>query len=250
MSSRRTFALLALAATAYAIAAWSVAPGFFDGIAPPSPYRWVSPPAQFKGSNQQPLAGHGSASVASNGVVNPGTVFTQDGQASVSFVPGAFVAPSGGSAVNIDIKPVETFPKASGLTLQTNVYCFTSSSPLASGKDVLISLRYSNGIPAPTNVYAYQGSGPWRNLGSTGSAAPFTISARSTFLGCYAAGYPANVQNAQGARVGGGQALPVIVALAILLVILAGIPLAVLRRRGQHEDEDGEEGEEGADGSG
>lgn len=235
---------MALAATAYAIAAWSVTPGFFDGIAPPSPYRWVSPPAQFKSSNQQPLSGHGSTSVAPNGVVNPGTAFTQDGQASVSFVPGAFVAPPGGSAVNIDIKPVETFPNASGLTFQTNVYCFTSSSPLASGKDVLITLRYSNGVPAPTSVYASQGSGPWRNLGSTGSAAPFTISARSTFLGCFAAGYPANLQHsAQGARVGGGQALPVIVALAILLVVLAGIPLAVLRRRGQHEDGDDEEGD-------
>jgi hypothetical protein len=99
-------------------------------------------------------------------------------------------------------------------------------------------------VPAPGDLYGYQGSGPWRKLGSTGSAAPYTISVRSSFLGCYAAGYPANVQSStQGARVGGGQTLPVIVALAILLVVLAGIPLAILRRRGL-ADEDEEEDEE------
>src|SRR5262249_56451373 len=62
--------------------------------------------------------------------------------------------------------------------------------------------------------------------------APFYIAARATSLGCFAGGYPANAkQSAQGARLGGGQALPIIVALAILVVVLAGIPLAVMRRR-------------------
>jgi hypothetical protein len=238
-------ALLGAAAAAYAAAAWLVTPGFFDGIAPPSPYRWVSPPPQFRSSNQPPLSGHSTIKVT-NGVVDPGTVFTQDGQASISFVPGAFTAPAGGSTVDITVSPQTGFPKPSGITLSTNVYCFTSTSPLAPGKDVLVTLRYSDGVPAPGDVYGYQGSGPWRKLGSTGSAAPYTISVRSSFVGCYGAGYPANAQSsAQGARVGGGQALPVIVALAILLVVLAGIPLAILRRRGlAEEDGEEEEGEE------
>jgi hypothetical protein len=234
-------AILAAAVVAYAIAAWAVTPGFFDGIAPPQPYRWVSPPPQFKASNQPPLSGHQTARVASNGKVDPGTVFTQDGQASISFVPGAFVAPADRSDVVFDIKPQATFPDPGGLHLSTNVYCVTSSSPLAQGQQILVTLQYSAQLPAPSDVYMYRDDGGWTSVGSTGSAAPYYISARASSLGCFAAGYPASApQNAQGARVGGGQTLPILIALAILVVVLAGIPLAVLRRRGgDEEDEEG-----------
>ena len=102
---------------------------------------------------------------------------------------------------------------------------------MASHAQVLITLRYSNGVPAPGDIYGYQGQGPWQKLGSTGSAAPYTISTRASSLGCFAGGYPANTASAQGTRVGGGQTLPIIVALVILVVVLAGIPLAILRRR-------------------
>ncbi len=236
---RRRAALLALAVAAYAVAAWAVAPGFYDGIAPPQPYRWVSPPPQFRSTNQPPLSGHATIKVASTGVVDPGSVFTQDGQAAMSFVPGAFVTPPDRSPVTIDIKPVSTFPDSGQVHLATNVYCITASSPLASGKDVLVTLQYSTSLPAPGDVYEYQGSAAWQKIGSTGSAAPYYIAARSTALGCYAGGYPADFrQTAQGATVGGGQALPILVALAILVVVLAGIPLAVLRRRGGDDGDD------------
>jgi len=123
------------------------------------------------------------------------------------------------------------------------VYCVTATSTLAAGQQLLVTLQYSDQLPAPSSVYADRGDGPWQNIGNTGSAAPFYISARSNTLGCFAAGYPANApQTAQGARVSGGQALPIIVALAILVVVLAGIPLAVLRRRGRDGEEEEEEG--------
>jgi hypothetical protein len=237
--ARSRLALLAAAVVAYALAAWAVAPGFYDGIAPPQPYRWVSPPPQFRSNNQQPLSGHSSVKVASNGVVDPGTVFTQDGQASISFVPGAFTAPPDRSPVSIDIKPEPNFPDPGGIHLATNVYCVTSSSPLAPGKDVLVTLQFSDQFPAPSDVYQYQADRPWQKIGSTGTAAPFFISARATSLGCFAGGYPANAGGtAQGARVSGGQTLPIIVALAIVVVVLAGVPLAVLRRRAAGSDEE------------
>jgi len=230
--------LLAAAVIAYAAAAWAVAPGFYDGIAPPQPYRWISPPPQFRSTNQQPLTGHQAVRVASNGKVDPGSVFTQDGQAAISFIAGAFVAPSSGSPVTIDIKPQTVVPDPGPTHLSTNVYCVTSSSPLAAGQQVLVTLQFSDQLPAPSDVYEYQADGPWQKIGNTGSAAPYYISARASALGCYAAGYPANAkQSAQGARVSGGQTVPIIVALAILVVVLAGIPLAVLRRRGGQEDE-------------
>jgi hypothetical protein len=237
--ARSRLALLVGAVVAYALAAWAVAPGFYDGIAPPQPYRWVSPPPQFRSNNQQPLSGHGSVKVAANGVVDPGTVFTQDGQASISFVPGAFTAPPDHSPVSIEIKPEPNFPDPHGIQLATNAYCVTSTSPLAPGKDVLVTLQFSDQFPAPSDVYRYQGDGPWQKIGSTGTAAPFFVSARATSLGCFASGYPANAgSTAQGARVSGGQALPIIVALAIVIVVLAGIPLAVLRRRAAGDEEE------------
>jgi hypothetical protein len=229
----RALLLLGAAAGLYVAAAWSVAPGFYDGFGPQAPYRWVSPPPQFKNSNQPPQPGHGTAAVAGNGQVNPGSVFTQDGQASISWVPGAFVAPSDNSPVVIDIKPVGSYPDPGNVHLATNVYCITSSSPLAPGKDVLVTLTFSDQLPAPTDVYEYQDNAPWRNIGNTGSAAPFSISARATSLGCFAGGYPANAkQTSSGVKVGGGQTLPIVIAAAILVVVLAGIPLAILRRRG------------------
>ena len=38
--------LLAIATSLYLVAAWSVAPGFYDGFTPPQPYNWTSPPPQ------------------------------------------------------------------------------------------------------------------------------------------------------------------------------------------------------------
>jgi hypothetical protein len=239
---RPRLSLLVAAVVVYVLAAWAVTPGFFDGIAPPQPYRWVSPPPQFRSSNQQPESGGQSVKVGSNGKVDPATVFTNDGQAAIAFVPGAFVAPADHAAVSIDIKPQPVFPNPAGITLSTNVYCVTSTSPLAAGQQVLVTLQYSSSLPAPSDVYVYQSSGPWQKIGNTGTAAPFYISARSGTLGCFAGGYAANAaQAAQGARVSGGQALPIIVALAILVVVLAGIPLAVLRRRGGFDDEEEED---------
>jgi len=171
--------------------------------------------------------------------VDPATVFTQDGQASISFTTGAFATPPDHTAVSIDIKPQVVFPDPGGIHLSTNVYCVTATSTLAAGQQLLVTLQYSASLPAPSDVYQYQGTGPWKGIGNTGSAAPFYISARADALGCFAAGYAANAQQtAQGARVSGGQAVQIIVALAILVVVLAGIPLAVLRRRGGDDEED------------
>jgi hypothetical protein len=234
----RPIVVLVLAVVAYGLAAWAVAPGFYDGIAPPAPYRWVSPPPQFRSSNQQPLSGHATARVASNGQVDPGSVFTQDGQASLSFVPGTFAAPPDRSPVAIDIKPQSTFPDPGAqLQLVTNVYCFTTSSPLVPAKDPLVTLQFSTAVAQPSAVYEYEGDGPWRKIGSTGSAAPYYIAARVTALGCFAGGSPPTGRAAPSSP---NQTLPIVAVLAVAIVVLAGIPLLVLRRRsgGGDGDED------------
>ena len=63
------------------------------------------------------------------------------------------------------------------------------------------------------------------------------------FAACYPPGAAANP--ASGPTIGGGQTLPIIVALAVVLVVLGGIPLAVMRRRGGGEAAPERTGERG-----
>jgi hypothetical protein len=236
----RSLVLLAGAVVAYAFAAWAVAPGFYDGIAPPQPYRWVSPPPALRAGNQQPQSGHSTVKVDAQGV-EPGNVFTNDGQASLSFLPASFATPPGGAAEVLDIQPQTTYPAPTGFVLGTNVYCFTSSTPLLPDKDPLVTLQFATNAPAPTDVYEYVPGGTWKRIASAGTTAPFYIAARAATLGCFAGGY-------QPGRAGSGPGgvvttLPVIAGLAVGVVVLAGIPLLVLRRRGLDEEEEGEEEE-------
>lgn len=240
MRKSRPALLLAAAAAGYAVAAWLVAPGFYDGVAPQQPYNWVSPPPQFKAGNKAPESGSATVKAGRNGLVDPGTAFTADGQASLSFVPGSFDPPPAAGAVTITLKPVADFPAAGGLRFATNVYLITASEPLT--KEALITLRYSDQLPAPSDIYlATEGGSTWTRVGSTGQAAPFNISARIKSLGYFVAAYPAGKQAAAGPRIGGGQTLPILTAAAILIVVLAGVPLAVIRRR-QRPDPEAEQG--------
>jgi hypothetical protein len=237
---RRGALALAAGAAVYAVAAWLVPPGFFDGAAPSEPYRFVSPPPQLAHMNQPPLAGHGTLRVGTNGQVDPGSIFTNENQpqASLSVLPGSFPAPTDRSPVTVDIKPVSTYPELTALQCQTNVYLITASQALQ--KEALVTLRFSDALPAPSDIYfAPQNGTAWAKIGSTGASSPFYISTRTTQLGYFAGCFAANATTtASGPRVGGGQTLPIIVALAILLVVLGGIPLAVMRRRSVDEEEE------------
>lgn len=229
-----------MAVAAYVVAAWLVQPGFFDGSAPSEPYRWVSPPPALARNNQPPLPGHGTVQVsARTGQFDPTSIFTGENQpqVSLSLLPGSFVPNAQRAPVSIGIKPESSFPATTGLQCQTNVYLVTASQALQ--KDALITMRFSDAIPAPSDVYrAPEGGGGWTKIGSTGSSAPFYISAYTNQVGYFAACFPANsAATASGPRVGGGQTLPIIVALAILLVVLGGMPLALLQRR-RHEAEE------------
>ena len=241
---RRT-AFLAAAAALYTVAAMAVRPGFFDGFSAQEPYRFVNPPPCCTHGNLQPQAGHLTVKVGSNGQTDPGTAFTAENspQASLSFLPGAFDDPDR-VPVSVDITPESTYPALGSLQCATNVYLYKASRPLK--LEALITLRYSDQIGAPSDIwYAPPSNGTWTKLGSTGSASPFYMSVRSQKLGYFAACYPpgASAPRAGGPTIGGGQTLPIIVALAVVLVLLGGIPLAVVRRRGGGDAEPQRTGE-------
>ena len=223
----RRIALLATATAAYLIAAWMVAPGFFDGFVPPEPYHFTCPPPQ-AGFNQKPSSGHTDIPVV-GGISDAYSAFTADSQAVIGFLPGAFDA-TGKSVISVDITPLSYCPQPPGIKFVTNVYYITANAPLV--KPSSLVLRYSNLLPDPSDMYSASiPDGPWTGHPRNQQAQMWTAEIRTTSLGYFAAGYRPTSPPPGTVRVGGGQLLPIVVAALIVLVVLAGVPLAVMRRR-------------------
>ncbi|HKV86994.1 MAG TPA: hypothetical protein VJT78_03250 [Candidatus Dormibacteraeota bacterium] len=233
----RKLGLLAVAAALYVLAAWMVAPGFYDGLGPPQPYNFTCPPSQ-AGANQKPSSGHVVIPV-NGGVSEPDSAFTDDGQVVIGFLPGAFDA-TGKTSITVDITPLSTCPQPAGNRFVTNVYDVTADAKLV--KPSNMDIRYSNLEPDPSDIYqASDPAGPWKSLGRNQVAAPYVASVSITSFGYFGAGYPASGSNSGNPTVGGGQLLPIIVAGLIVLVVIAGIPLALIRRRERGEPEPDDE---------
>ena len=231
--------LLAVAACLYLVAAWMVAPGFYDGFTPPQPYNWTSPPPQAVAGNKQPTSGHLVIKVL-GGVSDANSAFTDDGQVVIGFLPGAFDA-TGKTTITVDIKPESIFPPAGGLHFATNVYLVTADAPLVMNASVV--LRYSDLVPAPSFVYlATDPNGAWKNIGAAAESRPFTLQTTTKELGYFAAGYPAGATSSSSSPF--SSLLPIAVALLIVGVLVGGIPLAMIRRRREAGVEgDGDEDE-------
>ncbi len=229
-------ASIALAALLSAVGAGTAPPeldGIANGIAPQEPYRWVSPPPQLAADNKAPLSAHHT--VAIRGAVGPGVASTPDGQATLSFVAGAFAAPASASELIVDIKPVSSFPEPVGFKPATNVYLIAASPPLL--KAAVVTLRYSDLLSAPRSVYfAEQGSTSWSPLSATNSLTVYTLSAPTDKLGYFVAGDPLAALPTTSAR-GRVPTLPIVAALGLLIVLLAAAPLMVLKRRGESDED-------------
>jgi hypothetical protein len=219
-------ALLGLAAVLYLGAAWTVAPGFYDGFAPPQPYNFVCPPP-IAGANLPPKSGHLVIKVI-NGVSDANSAFTDDGQLVIGFLPGSFDV-TGKTQITVDITPVSPCPNPPGLHFSTNAYQVAADAPLI--KSATLVMRYSNLTTDPSFVYrADSPNGPWTNIGASPQAQVYTIDTKTDKLGYFAAGYPAGSVS----KGGGGasnQILPVTIAVLIVLVLVGGLPVTILRRR-------------------
>lgn len=216
--------LLATATAAYLLAAWTVAPGFYDGFTPPQPYNFVCPPPAAPPGTGPPLSGHADIKVI-KGVSDANSAYTKDGQVVIGFLPGAFNA-TGKTGISVDITPVSPCPNPTGLHFSTNSYLITADAPLAMASTLLF--RYSDVVPAPSFIYlAPSPDGPWKSIGGSPDQ-QFTLNTTTRELGYFAAGYPADATRPSTTS---SQLLPIAVAVLIVAVLVAGIPLAVLRRR-------------------
>jgi hypothetical protein len=216
-----------------------VAPGFYDGFGPQQPYHWTCPPSA-AGANVKPLSGHAVIKVI-GGVSDANSAFTDDGQIVLGFLPGAFAVAPGQTTISVDIVPLPSCPQPPGIGFVTNVYYATATATLAKPANVV--MLYSNLVPAPSAIYSAQDpNGLWTSLGAAREAMPYTITTTTRSFGYFGAGYPVSSAASGAVRIGGGsQVLPIVVAILIGLVLVAGIPLAAMRRRRARGEVDAEE---------
>ena len=221
-SSRRPF-LIAFVAALYVVAAWSVAPGFYDGFTPPTPYPFVCPPP-IAGAHAAPESGHAVLHL-SNGASEPASVLTNDGMFVIGFVAGSFDM-AGRTSVTVDITPVMPCPSAGTVRLVTNTYLVRADAQLI--KRASLVMMYSDLEPDPSYVYrATSIDGPWTDIGASPQARTWTISTGTDQLGYFAAGFPSNAISTGG----NNQVVLIVVAVLIAAVLLAGMLPVVVRRR-------------------
>jgi len=232
LDSRSRGAVLAAAAALYVLAAWAARPGFFDG-APVPQYAYVSPPAFLAPGNVPARPAAGTVPVGADVVSAAATIATPDQptpQAAVSFGRGALVPPRGATGISVAITP-EAPPKPTSTTLTGNVYCVTTEAVLASGARVRVVLFVPPAQPFPDAVYgaATADASAWRSLGGKVDLSTCLMTADAGELGCFAVGYR-TPPSSRGFALG-GSVLPFVTAALIVVVILAGLPLAAGRRR-------------------
>jgi hypothetical protein len=199
-------------------------PACADGIATPEAYHWVSPPPGQAVGNQAPASGAGTVTYT-GGTSDPASVFTDDGQVTLSLPQGAFAPAGGQTGVRIAVTPVRPQPGAPpGHVADGNAYSITatyaqSGAPAVLLTPALLDMRYPPGHH-PENIYRIDGTG-WTSLDGSVQTLLLTIDTRISQTGSFVAGHPAAASNA--GRPGISGALFVVA----LAVVLAGVLLLI-----------------------
>ena len=217
----------------------------FEGFQPAPAYRWVRPPPAFATGNLAPEGASGEVAIAA-GTSRPASVFTSDGQVTISLGPGA-VAPHGtDTSVRVTISPLDPAglpaPPA-GLRPDGNAYRVTASyrpsgapvGPLASPGNITFAVP----LPARELAVSVDGSS-WDRLGgqrvSGGTSEATILAGPGIYLPVADVAPSTDV-------ITDGRHRPVVgtAAVAVAVVVLAGLLTAVprmvrTRRAGSTED--------------
>ena len=160
-----------------------------DGLAPPSPYRWVKPPAALAGQNKPPAAGTFEVPMRAKGS-GLGAFSTSDGQYNVIFGENAFSPSRGQTTVVADVTPLDPGslgPVPTGLLAAGNAYRLRaryapSKRPIqAFAGEVNATLIYPlPGLPisaAHTLLYSRDGRA-WVTVDTSDAPGPHTATGR------------------------------------------------------------------------
>jgi hypothetical protein len=206
-----------------------------DGLAPPTPYRWVNPPPEMAASNKPPASTRFTVDLTPEGS-QLGAFSTSDGQINLVLSQGAVPARSGQTGVEVTVDPVDPAtlgPVPSGLVTAGNAYRIQASYRPSGDEVEALGGQSSIGLVYPLLATAVADPGghqvlssadgqAWEALQSTDTPGTHQVSARLARTGYVVVGVaPSAGESGSDPRnrillVGTGVAI-VIVAAAVLL---------------------------------
>jgi hypothetical protein len=174
-----------------------------DGLAPPTPYRWVDPPPGLAASNKPPASISFEVKLTAEGS-ELGAFSTSDGQVNLVLSQGAVPASPGQTAVEVSIEPLDPAglePPPPGLLVAGNAYRIQASyRPSGRTVDALggqssVGLVYpllSTPVASPSGhlVLASPDGRSWRRLQSTDTPGTHQVSAGLGQTGYVEVGIP------------------------------------------------------------
>ena len=166
----------------------------YDGLAPSTPYRWVTPPPEFRATNQSPLRGASSLALTANGS-DPLSITTGDGQAAIIIAINTVEPRDGETEVKVTITPQDpdvVVPPPLRRVVNGNAYHFEatygrSGAAAVFKKPVTVLLRY----PIHATDMWRSGEPQWAKLQATVFPVTLQLYAETPLLGTFVlTGFP------------------------------------------------------------
>ena len=210
-----------------------------DGLAPPTPYRWVNPPPGLAASNQPPASARFTVDLSANGS-RLGAFSTSDGQVNLVISEGAVPARPGQATVEFAVDPVDPAtlgPVPDGLVGAGNAYRIQASYQPSGARVGTLGGQSSVGLVYPLLATAVADPGghvvlssadgrSWERLPSTDTPGTHQVSAGLTRTGYVQVGVP---PSAGGGSAGGRRTRILLLASGAAAVIV--VVALLLRRR-------------------
>jgi hypothetical protein len=181
-----------------------------DGLAPPTPYRWVNPPPDLAAGNKPPASTRFTLELAPEGS-QLGAFSTGDGQVNLVLSQGAVPPRSGQTGVEVTVDPVDPAtlgPVPSGLVGAGNAYRIQAGYQPSGAKVAALGGQSSVGLVYPLLTTAVADTGghqvlssadgrAWEVLASTDTPGTHQVSARLSRTGYVMVGVPPSAGGSQ-----------------------------------------------------
>jgi hypothetical protein len=211
-----------------------------DGLAPPTPYRWVNPPRELAAANKRPASTRFTVKLQADGS-RLGAFSTSDGQINLVLSEGAIPPRSGQTEVEVDVDPIDPAtlgPPTSGLVVAGNAYRIRASYRPSGAGIATLGGQSSVGLVYPLLATAVADVGghvvllavdgrTWKQLASTDTPGTHQVSAQLNSTGYVQVGVPPSAGGAgsdQRSRI-------LLLASAVALAIVAAALLLRFRER-------------------